>query len=189
MTKKQTEHLEKIIKDFERTCRWKYRKGQKEHGGNLFDLTIEQLMVEAYHEIVDLWTYLVTLKFKLEEEGNAPNQSLDTQKEIRRILSKLDLCNCGGPEVAWVIVKALLERSSEESKSFYDPMLGAPGNWVEFGAKVLDSHNLLEHGSGIGSAWITDDGKLLLEFLTKFGVNPDNWPEWAYSEDFQGDKL
>jgi hypothetical protein len=84
MTKKQTEHLEKIIKDFERTCRWKYRKGQKEHGGNLFDLTIEQLMVEASHEIVDLWTYLVTLKFKLEESKHASQPVHRTRKAHRK---------------------------------------------------------------------------------------------------------
>jgi hypothetical protein len=103
------------------------------------------------------------------------------QENLRKIILDLDLCDCGSAS-QWSVVEMLLERAADESKSFYEPTDDTSGWWVEFGAKVLDSSGLVEHGSGIGWAWLTDDGELLLQFLKEFGTESEKWPEWAEGE-------
>lgn len=101
-------------------------------------------------------------------------------------LSKLDLCGCGsGSE--FEIVVLLLDRAKrnqdqpkfefDESLSFYAPCEDASGRWMEFGAKVLDGAGMLEHGTGIGCAWLTDEGNLFLQFLQEYGTDTNKWPE------------
>lgn len=78
------------------------------------------------------------------------------------------------------------ENTLKEGKSFYQEADDASGRWVEFGAKVLGSYDLLEHGSGIGYAWLTDDGTKLLEWLRQHGTDDTKWPEeWCNSSDNQ----
>lgn len=44
----------------------------------------------------------------------------------------------------------------------------------ELAAKILDGYGLLEHGTGIGFAWITDDGKRLLALVDAWkAANPE----------------
>ncbi|MBI2064896.1 MAG: hypothetical protein HYT62_02485 [Candidatus Yanofskybacteria bacterium] len=111
------------------------------------------------------------------------------QETLRVFNSKVSLCGCGSA-TEWDIVKLLLERSrdirvanekesTDKPPCFYDSLDGAPGKWVEFGAKVIDHWGLLEHGVGIGHAWLTDEGELLLRFLSDFGTDSDKWPEWS----------
>ena len=104
----------------------------------------------------------------------------DQTKLRREIIWKMGLS--GAPVSAWEIVKLLLERAEDEKRGYYDPAEGATSNWVKFGASVLDHWDLIEYGTGIGSAWLTDNGKLLLQFLNEFGVDYDQWPEWAVAE-------
>lgn len=108
-----------------------------------------------------------------------------TNEEKKRLredcIWKLDLCGCGSGRT-WEIVLFLLEKAEDHDKngSFYDDQEnGFP--WVEFGAHVLDSAGLLEHGTGIGWAWLTEEGRLLLRFLREFGWGKDDveWPNWA----------
>lgn len=94
--------------------------------------------------------------------------------QIRTIIERMGLCGCGSG-AHWACVLTLLERAEDHDKngSFYQWAKGADDPrdaWVEFGAKVLDSWDLIEHGTGIGYAWLTDDGKLLLDFLRDFGT-------------------
>ncbi len=65
MTTVQEGHLSEIKSHFLYHVDTKYRKGQREHGGNLFDLTPLQLVEAALDEAVDQFTYLVTLRDKL----------------------------------------------------------------------------------------------------------------------------
>lgn len=129
---------------------------------------------------------------------------MEWTKEKQRIIREdciweLGLCGCGSTD-AYDVVLALLERSEklgasaigDKVPSFYDSMededLTASPPWVEFGAKVLDHAGLLEHGSGIGHAWMTEEGTLLLEFLREFGTEEkcdpaeEGWPDWATGE-------
>lgn len=116
------------------------------------------------------------------------------QATLRELLWKLNLCNCGR-KILWKCLYAMLERSCIHSNnsispthlySFYEPLVlesvVVPGVWVEFVAQLLDAMRLIEHGSGIGAAWLTPQGEILLSFLREFGTDDYAWPNWAQSE-------
>jgi hypothetical protein len=65
MTEKQEKHLQEIKDNFSNLCDTKYRKGQAEHGGNLFDMSPMQLLDNAIDEAIDQVVYLLTIKQKL----------------------------------------------------------------------------------------------------------------------------
>lgn len=67
MTDQQEEHLKSVAKAAAELIESKYRKGQEEHGGNLFDLTSTQLLNEALMEVTDLFVYLLTVKQKISD--------------------------------------------------------------------------------------------------------------------------
>ena len=94
---------------------------------------------------------------------------------VRPIIDRLRLCGCGS-DAHWECVIELL--SEAEAHSGDTPVPG-PGfyrdKWFEFGAKVLDSWELLDHGTSIAWAWLTEDGALLLEFLRDFGTEGYNF--------------
>lgn len=97
----------------------------------------------------------------------------DKAAKVRAIIEHMNLCSCGS-NTHWECVLELLSEAETHTKDgFYRD------TWFEFGAKVLDSWELLEHGTAIGFAWLTDDGKLLLEFLRDFGTDEDGHPVWA----------
>jgi hypothetical protein len=57
MTKKQTQHLNRIVKETTKRLRKKYIAGAKEHHGNIWDIDCLQ---EAFDEILDLIVYVQT---------------------------------------------------------------------------------------------------------------------------------
>lgn len=65
MTSDQEAHLQRIKVIFVTEVDDKYRKGQAEHGGNLFDLTPLDLVNNALLEALDQVVYLVTLRDRL----------------------------------------------------------------------------------------------------------------------------
>ncbi len=65
MTGQQEHHLEHIQAAFERALDTKYRAGVKEHGGNLWEMTPRQLVLQAMDECVDQYAYLSTLLDKM----------------------------------------------------------------------------------------------------------------------------
>lgn len=65
MTREQEDHLESIKLYFISSVDTKYRKGQAEHGGNLFDMPTITLLDCAIEEAVDQVVYLTTLRQKL----------------------------------------------------------------------------------------------------------------------------
>lgn len=88
--------------------------------------------------------------------------------KVRDIIDSLSICGCG-TSTHWECILELLTEGEKHladgpSESFYRD------KWFEFGAKVLDAADLLEHGSAIGYAWLTEDGIVLLEFLREFGI-------------------
>jgi len=72
MSPAQEAHLEVLKNHATALLDEKYRKGQAEHGGNLFDLTPKQLALEAIMETIDLFTYQMTLYEKLSELSTEP---------------------------------------------------------------------------------------------------------------------
>ena len=68
MTREQEDHLESIKLYFVSKVDVKYRAGQKEHGGNLFDMSAMQMLDCGIDEALDQVVYLVTLRQKLINE-------------------------------------------------------------------------------------------------------------------------
>ena len=67
MTPEQEKHLQNIKEGFSSLVDPKYRKGQKEHGGNLFDKNLTALLDMALEEAIDQFVYLYSIKLKLAE--------------------------------------------------------------------------------------------------------------------------
>ena len=74
----QEEHLNTIKSAFSFLVNDKYRKGQKEHGGNLFDKTPIQLVDNALDEAIDQVVYLITLRNKLLPPNNSQSSNSST---------------------------------------------------------------------------------------------------------------
>lgn len=62
MTRDQERHLQSIKDEFLKRVDQKYRKGQKEHGGNLFDYARLDLVENTIDEAIDMVTYLLSLR-------------------------------------------------------------------------------------------------------------------------------
>ena len=65
MTPDQEEHLAEIKRTFTNLVDQKYRKGQAEHGGNLFDVDTVRLIDMAIEEAIDQVVYLITIRNQL----------------------------------------------------------------------------------------------------------------------------
>jgi hypothetical protein len=85
--------------------------------------------------------------------------------KIRGIIKRIGLCGCGSGSGWECVLDVLQEAENHTDDGFYRD------RWFEFAAHMLDSRGMLDHGVGIGCAWLTDDGKLLLEFLRAFGTD------------------
>ena len=78
MTLEQESHLSHLKRDF---CRWvdkKYRAGQKEHGGNLWQKDVTK---NAIDEAIDMVVYLLTLQEQIETNGFPPKNPLKDKDE------------------------------------------------------------------------------------------------------------
>jgi hypothetical protein len=64
MTPSQSNHLEDLIDKISRLTRPKYARGAIEHGGDIRDLSKEELLDNAIDEAIDQLVYLLTLKSK-----------------------------------------------------------------------------------------------------------------------------
>ena len=76
MNKPQEKHLKQLKDSFTSALDKKYRAGQKEHTGNLWDNPA--LLAEAEQEVIDLWSYIKTaqgLKPKIRAYICAPFRS------------------------------------------------------------------------------------------------------------------
>jgi hypothetical protein len=62
MSPEHEKHLAGIIRDLSRDIDAKYRKGQEEHGGALWRRPVWK---DAWEEVLDLCTYVHTLKLQL----------------------------------------------------------------------------------------------------------------------------
>lgn len=65
LTPDQAHHVAELVKEFAFEMTEKYIKGQREHGGNLWDLPIDALLNNAIDEAIDQVVYLLTLKRKI----------------------------------------------------------------------------------------------------------------------------
>jgi len=62
MTPEHNQHLKSIASEAEALILRKYIKGQREHGGNLWEMPASKLLDNAIDEAVDQVIYLLTLR-------------------------------------------------------------------------------------------------------------------------------
>lgn len=74
MKYEQEQHLNEIIKSFMYEVAVKYRKGQKEHGGNLTDMSMEDLIDNVIAEAIDLYVYAFTLRTQIREQNRTSRE-------------------------------------------------------------------------------------------------------------------
>lgn len=65
LTIEQSKHLDEMAQDWETNFRGKYKKGVREHGGNLWDMPTIDLLDEAIMENMDQFAYLWTARQKI----------------------------------------------------------------------------------------------------------------------------
>jgi len=65
MSPEQEAHLKRIKAQFAHKADLKYRDGQKEHGGNLKDVSLLDLVDSAIAEAIDQVIYLETIRENL----------------------------------------------------------------------------------------------------------------------------
>ncbi len=92
-------------------------------------------------------------------------------------------CGCGNPEIFWGVILDVLEEYTRECQGRHDAIYQNPA-WY-FAANFLDSDTieLIEHGSNIAGAWLTEDGDEALAFLRTWGAD---WKSKAVFVDSDG---
>lgn len=68
MTEEHEQHLDLLVRNTSYLMKKKYRKGQEEHGGALWNMTPLELAENIIEEAIDQLVYGLTLKMQLEEE-------------------------------------------------------------------------------------------------------------------------
>jgi hypothetical protein len=92
------------------------------------------------------------------------------------IYEDLDLCGCGNPYKTNEIIRLILIAQTKEGwdnkknalNSICNIDISENDNYdglIQFVLYILDSHEFLEHGGCISSAWLTEKGKLFLDLL------------------------
>lgn len=102
-------------------------------------------------------------------------------EEVGELFHELGFCGCGCPDEAFELLRQVLaafsekidwdapdakERYKDWAKRFRDllPVDDNPGLAYSY-LYWMDSKNLIEHGSGILSSWLTEDGRRVLAIL------------------------
>jgi hypothetical protein len=86
MTEKQDNHLRQLQTEISRILNDKYRAGAVQHGGNLQDLSVSELLDEAINEAIDQLTYLLTAKEKLTNVKNHYGPGMEAGRTAGRDL-------------------------------------------------------------------------------------------------------
>lgn len=88
------------------------------------------------------------------------------------------ICQCGTPEESFRRIINELERCEK-------PLPRQEKDWPydHIVACLCDHANMTSHGSSLSCAWLTDEGKICLSFLRKWG---DEWFDQATMVDKEG---
>jgi hypothetical protein len=106
----------------------------------------------------------------------------EKQKQIYEIIDRMGLCECGTGE-NYNPVEECLQRARDKGCMYEtsdSPDIAPAPKGMYFVSKVCDSWGLLEHGTGCGWPWMTEDGELLLAFLEEFNQEGKEFPDWAF---------
>ena len=69
MTQDQQEHAQALARQFEARMLYKYTKGAAEHGGNLWEMNLKNLLENALDEAIDQVVYILTALEKVNDRG------------------------------------------------------------------------------------------------------------------------
>lgn len=90
MTRDQENHMDLNCQVFVGEYCTKYRNGQKEHGGNMWDMGAFQVLQNAVEEILDLWSYIRQILKCLEEIRDLCKSRVEVDtKDILEILERV----------------------------------------------------------------------------------------------------
>lgn len=67
MTNEQFEHMTENTWSFQKEYQKKYTAGQKEHGGNMWDMGAYQALENMEDEVLDMWSYCRQVRQCLDE--------------------------------------------------------------------------------------------------------------------------
>ena len=79
MTPEQQAHLNEMQVAFIKLSTEKYKKGQAQHGGKMWEKS--GMLQEAKQEVIDLWHYLCTLERQINEIKLSTSRSGQNQTE------------------------------------------------------------------------------------------------------------
>ena len=100
--------------------------------------------------------------------------AIDERQHLNRLWTSRDqlgLCGCGNPENAYDLIRRLLALAPfydhhEEIRELLDPVPEHSAmHWIV--VCVLDNAGLIEHGGGIGGAWLTKKGAHYLKLMQR----------------------
>lgn len=91
----------------------------------------------------------------------------------------IGLCGCGNPESTNEVLRQILNIKSadctyEDRQKAYGELCNSDMNndmyygLIQFVLYVLDNKEFLEHGGGIGGAWLTEKGRIYLDLLNAY---------------------
>lgn len=83
-------------------------------------------------------------------------------------------CGCGERDKMWTAIHNYLENFSLIGDDWTKRTIELVTGEQYFLAYYLDDIGLLDHGSGIGGSWITEQGGQVLEFLRTISPDYDN---------------
>lgn len=104
----------------------------------------------------------------------------DEQQELGRIYERLAFCGCGEPTEAYKTLQDVLSAFDTEGLTFdgsreaikvHKAMISE--RYWDLLIYLLDSKGLLEHGSSIGSSWLSDLGQKIVKDLRDNGHDSD----------------
>lgn len=82
LNERQQAHLNRLTKKFIADTSVKFKKGAQEHGGDLQDMPILDIVDNALDEVIDQWVYLTTLRERL--VSLADSQQLQSLLTLRQ---------------------------------------------------------------------------------------------------------
>lgn len=83
MDQAQEQHLDSVVNELRELVTTKYRRGQAEHGGNLWDNPPTEILDCAIDEAIDQVVYLLTLRKQLKSITLHGMMAITTKGEKR----------------------------------------------------------------------------------------------------------
>lgn len=95
--------------------------------------------------------------------------ALSERQHLEGLFSgELKLCGCGNPEDAYALIRDLLDLAPfHRHPQRVRDLIGNDGAY-HIVLSVLDEARLIEHGGGIGGAWITPKGERYRELMHRY---------------------